>query len=29
LFVGNGVADADVHRFNHLACFIGFNCKCE
>ena len=29
LLVSNGVADADVHKFNHLARFMAFNCKCE
>jgi hypothetical protein len=29
LLVGDGVADADVHKFNHLACFIVLKRKCE
>jgi len=29
LLVGYGVANTDVHRFNNLARFRVFNCKCE
>ena len=29
LLLGYGVADADVHNFNHLGAFRTFNCKCE
>ena len=29
LLVSNGVADTDVHKFNHLACLSAFKRKCE
>lgn len=29
LLVGDGFADADVHKFNNLAQFQAFNRKCE